>query len=189
MRTSSTFGGPASSIAKNWGWFIALGAVLIILGIIAWLDVAAVTIASTVVIGASLLVGGVFQILQSFMVKEWRGFILGLLAGVLYVIGGLLIIGEPVQGAVVLTLLLAAAVIVGGIVRIFIAFRHREIRAWGFVVLSGIVSVVVGCLLYANLPWSGLWVLGTLIAVELLVQGAGWLYFGIALRFTRSLAG
>lgn len=187
MPTSSTFGGPSSSITKNWGWFIALGAVLIILGIIAWLDVAAVTAASTIVIGASLLVGGVFQILQSLMVKEWRGFIFGLLSGVLYVIGGLLIVGEPAQGAVVLTLLLAAAVIVGGIIRINIAFRHREIRAWGLVLLSGIASVVVGCLLYANLPWSGLWVLGTLIAIELLIQGAGWLYFGIALRFAGSL--
>ena len=43
-------------------------------------------------------------------------------------------------------------------------------------------------LLYASLAWSGLWVLGTLIAIELLVQGAGWLYFGIALRLTRSVA-
>ncbi len=182
---SATMRNEASSVSKNWGWFVALGAVLIVLGIIAWVDVTAVTTASTIVIGLSLLVGGVFQLLQSFMVKEWRGFILGLLSGVLYVIGGLLIISEPVQGAILLTLLLAATVIVGGVVRIVLALRHQKIRAWGLVLLSGLVSLVVGCLLYANLPWAGLWVLGTLIAIELLVQGAGWLYFGIALRFAQ----
>jgi uncharacterized membrane protein HdeD (DUF308 family) len=53
------------------------------------------------------------------------------------------------------------------------------------VLVSGIVSIVVEYLLYANLPWSGLWLLGTLIAMELLLQGSSWLYFGIALRFSR----
>lgn len=175
-----------SSIAGKWGWFVALGVVLIGLGVLTWLDVATVTLASTLVIGALLLVGGVFQILHAFMNPRWRGFVFGLLAGVLYVIGGLLIISEPVQGAILLTILLIAAIIVGGIVRIVLALRHREIRAWGIVLLSGVVSFVVGGLLYANMPWPGLWLLGTLIAIELLIQGAGWLYFGIALRFAPS---
>jgi uncharacterized membrane protein HdeD (DUF308 family) len=73
----------------------------------------------------------------------------------------------------VLTLLPAAVIIVGGIVRIVPALRHREIGAWGLVLFSRLVSLAVGCLLYASLPWSGLWVLGTLIAVELLLQGRG----------------
>ena len=124
------------------------------------------------------------------MTKAWRGFVLSLFCGVLYLVGGLLIMNEPVQGALVLTLLAAAALIVSGVVRIVLAFQHRNLPAWGLVLLSGIVSIVVGCLLYASLPWSGLWVLGTLIAVELLVQGASWLYFGLALRTARqALAG
>ena len=161
---------------------------MIVLGVLAWLDVVAVTVASTIVVGAILVVAGVFQIIHAFMTRQWRGFIFGLLSGVLYLFGGLLIMNEPIQGAIVLTLLLAAVVIVGGVVRIVLALRHREVRAWGLVLLSGIVSVVVGYLLYANLPWTGLWILGTLIAIELLVQGAGWFYFGIALRFFRSVA-
>ena len=172
-----------ASVAKNWIGFVALGAVMVLLGVIAWVDAVAITITTRIVVGASLLVGGVFQILHSFTVREWRGFIPGLLSGVLYLVGGLLIINEPAQGAVVLTLLLAATVVVGGVARIVIALGHREIRVGGLVLASGLVSIVVGCLLYARLPWSGLWVLGTLIAVELLVQGAGWLYFGVALRF------
>jgi uncharacterized membrane protein HdeD (DUF308 family) len=75
--------------------------------------------------------------------------------------------------------------VVGGVIRIVLALQHRNIAAWGLILLSGIVSIVVGYLLYASLPWSGLWVLGTLIAIELLIQGSSWLYFGLALRFAR----
>lgn len=180
-------GTAGANIAAKWGWFIVLGIALIALGVIAWLNVGAVTIAGTIFIGATLLVGGAVQIIHAFMTKEWRGFVLSLFCGVLYLIGGLLIMNEPVQGALVLTLLAAAALIVSGVVRIVLALQHRTMPAWSLVLLSGIVSIVVGCLLYASLPWSGLWVLGTLIAVELVVQGASWLYFGLALRTARQV--
>jgi uncharacterized membrane protein HdeD (DUF308 family) len=182
----NSHGTGTTNISHKWGWFVALGIAMIALGVAAWLDVVTVTIAGTIFIGASLLVGGVLQIIHAFMTKEWRGFILSLFCGILYLAGGLLIMNEPVQGALFLTLLVMAALIVGGIVRIVLALQHRNITAWGLILLSGIVSIAVGFLLYANLPWSGLWVLGTLIAVELLVQGSSWLYFGIALRFVRN---
>jgi uncharacterized membrane protein HdeD (DUF308 family) len=56
---------------------------------------------------------------------------------------------------------------------------------WWLMALSGLISIVIGVLLYASLPWSGLWVLGTLIGVELLVQGMTWLMFGMALQRIR----
>lgn len=99
----------AANIATKWGWFVALGIAMIALGVIAWLDVVTVTIASTLFVGASLLIGGAFQIIHAFMTKEWRGFILSLFCGVLYLGGGMLIMNEPVQGALFLTLLLMAA--------------------------------------------------------------------------------
>jgi uncharacterized membrane protein HdeD (DUF308 family) len=170
-------------IASKWRWFVALGIVLILLGVAAWLDVVSVTLATTIVVGAILLAGGVLQIIHALMTRGWRGFVFGLLSGLLYAAGGLLIMREPVHGAVVLTLILAALIVAGGIVRVVLALGHRALRAWPLILVSGVASVVVGCLLYANLPWSGLWVLGTLIAIELLVQGGGWLSFGIALRF------
>ena len=180
-------GTAAAGVSPKWGWFVALGIVLIALGVAAWLDLAAVTIASTIFIGASLFIGGAFQIIQAFMTKEWRGFVLRLFCGVLYLVGGLLIMNEPVQGALVLTLLVAAAFIVGGVVRIALALQHRDMPAWYLILLSGVVSIVVGYLLYANLPWSGLWILGALVAVELVVQGVSWLYLGLRLRARRDL--
>jgi uncharacterized membrane protein HdeD (DUF308 family) len=66
--------------------------------------------------------------------------------------------------------------------RVAIALRHRELGGWWLILLGGLVSLVVGVLLFMQLPWSGLWVLGTLIAVELLMMGVTWLQFGFALR-------
>jgi uncharacterized membrane protein HdeD (DUF308 family) len=183
MTWTSFFGAhqPLAPPAK-WGWFMFLGILLIVLGAIAWMDTIAVTFASTIVIGLMMLISGLFQIVHAFMIKQWRGLFLGLLLGALYVIGGVFIIQEPVRGAVVLTLFLAIMVIIGGIVRIVLALQHREIRSWGLLLLSGVVSLIVGILIYSTLPWSGLWVLGTLVAVELIMQGLGWLFFGFALK-------
>ena len=108
----------AADISTKWGWFVALGIAMIALGIAAWLDVITVTIAGTIFVGASLLIGGVLQIIHAFMTKEWRGFILNLFCGILYIGGGLLIMNEPVQGALFLTLLLMAALMAGGVVPI-----------------------------------------------------------------------
>jgi uncharacterized membrane protein HdeD (DUF308 family) len=171
-----------SSVRDKWGWFVGLGVVLLLLGVFALGDAVAVTLISTVFIGAMLMVGGVFQVVHAFMVKTWSSFLMNLTGGVLYAIGGVLIMEEPVQGAVVITLFLIVAIVVGGILRIVIALRHREMRSWWLIVLSGLVSFLIGMLLYASLPWSGLWVLGTLVGIELIVQGITWLMFGMTLR-------
>ncbi len=107
-------------VRGKWGWFVALGIALIVLAVIAWLDVVAVTIAGTIFIGAMLLVGGVFQLVHAFMMQGWRSLVLGLLGGALSVIAGLLIMTEPLRGALVLTILVVAALLAGGVTRIVI---------------------------------------------------------------------
>jgi uncharacterized membrane protein HdeD (DUF308 family) len=157
----------AADISAKWGWFVVLGVVMIALGAIARINV-----------GSDVAAG----MIHAFLTKEWYGFAVSLSCGVLYLIGGLLIMNEPVQGALALTILAGATLAVSGIMRIVLALEHRDMPAWGIALFSGVVSIVVGCLLYVSLPWSGLWVLGTLIAVDLVVQGVSSLYFGLALR-------
>jgi uncharacterized membrane protein HdeD (DUF308 family) len=169
-------------VREKWGWFVGLGLVLVLLGVLALGDVVAVTLISTIFVGAMFLVGGVFQVIHAFMVKTWSGFLLNVLAGIVYAVGGILIMNEPLEGAFVITLFLIAALVIGGVLRIVVAWHHREMGGWWLMVLSGLISILIGILLYASLPWSGLWVLGTLIGVELVVQGVTWLMFGMALR-------
>lgn len=191
-RPFASIGGMSDLTASNdrsrprtgWRWFVALGIAQLVLGIIAWFDVIAFTIAGVIFIGAVLLVAGVFQIIHAFMDREWVAFVLHLLVGVLYVIGGFLLMAEPLEGSVVITILVAAALTIGGILRIVIAVQHRHMPGWGLLLAGGVISLLIGLMLYLTLPWSGLWVVGTLIAVELIVHGVSWVQFGLALRRT-----
>ncbi len=171
-----------STIASKWGWFLLLGVVSLIAGVFAIAHPLLVTLAGVIFIGASLLVGGIFQVIQSFMTKEWRGFALSIIGGLLSIIGGVLIMQEPVAGSIVITLFLLAVLVVSGVVRIVIAVQHRDMPMWWLLALGGLVSVVVGVLLYATMPWSSLWILGTLIGVELIFEGVGWTSFSLDLR-------
>ena len=187
MSQASASGAPLhclgyKNVASKWGWFIALGIVLIVGGVLALGDVVAFTLVSVIFIGAMMLVGGIFQIIHAFMTKAWSDFFLNLLMGILYVIGGFLIMQEPVTGAVILTLFLTATLLVGGIMRIVVALRHGELPGRWLFVLGGVISVVLAVVLFQTLPWSSLWILGTVIAVELLIQGFTWLRFGFELR-------
>jgi uncharacterized membrane protein HdeD (DUF308 family) len=91
---------------------------------------------------------------------------------------------EPIEGSVAITILVAAALIIGGVLRIAMAVQHRHMVGWWLLLLGGLVSVVVGVMLYLMLPWSGLWVVGTLIAIELIFHGVSWIQFGLTLRKT-----
>jgi len=169
-------------MSAKWGRFLVLGIVSILAGIFAVGHPSVVTLAGVIFIGASLFVGGVAQVIQAFMTKEWSSFALSVIGGVLSMIAGVLIMQEPVVGSVSITLFLLAALVVGGMLRIAIALRHRELPMWWLLALGGLISILVGAILYASLPWSGLWVLGTLIGVDLIVQGVGWTGFGLDLR-------
>ncbi len=169
---------------SRWYWFVLLGILQILLGAFAWFDVVAVTLAGVIFIGVALVVGGVLQVLHAFLDRSWGVFLLHVLSGLLYVVGGFLVMSEPVSGSLVVTICLAAVMVVAGVLRVVMAVRHWHLGGAALLLLGGLVSIGVGIGLYVTLPWSGLWVLGTLIAVELIVHGAAWLEFGLALRRT-----
>ena len=173
-----------SATPARSGWFIALGIVFILLGVLAWLDVVATTIASTVIIGVLLIVAGGVHLAHAFAHREipTAGRWFSALIGLLYILGGIAIIAEPVAGSLLLTAFLAACLIVVGIARVIWAGGHRRLRGWWGLLLSGAVTLLVGVLIYLSLPWSGLWALGTLVAVELVIGGISALSFGLSLR-------
>jgi uncharacterized membrane protein HdeD (DUF308 family) len=173
---------PGATPSHRWGWFVGLGVVQIIVGILCWIDVVAASIAATVIIGALLLIGGVVQVVHAFAVRGWSGFLLHVLMGIFYVVGGLLLMDEPIRGSLIITIVISVLLIVSGVARLVMAATHRHMPGLWLVILSGIVSLVVGVMLYATLPWSSLWVLGTLIAIELVFHGIGWIQFGLVLK-------
>ena len=159
------------ALSRNWGWLLALGILMIILGVVAMAAPVVATIAIQVMLGWLLVISGIAEGIHAFMVKEWRGFLLELLSAVLYLGVGLLLLVDPLKGALALTLILAVFLLVEGIFKIITALRVRDHRGWGWLLASGIVSVVLGVLIWKQWPTSGLWVIGLLVGIQLLFTG------------------
>jgi uncharacterized membrane protein HdeD (DUF308 family) len=160
---------------------IALGALLILAGLFVLGDIVAVTVASAILFGIALAAAGVFEVIHSFAASHWGGFFLRLLIGSLYVIGGAMLIANPVAASELLTLAFAAALIASGAARIFLAFEYWD-RFGGLLVASGIVGILAGLVILFKWPLSGLWVLGLVVGIDLLLHGTWWVMFGLSLR-------
>jgi uncharacterized membrane protein HdeD (DUF308 family) len=135
------------------------------------------------VFGILLLLGAIFQTVTAFWGRSWRGFFLHLLAGVLYLIAGVFMIESPVEAALGLTLLVAACLLVGGILRIVLSVIER-FDGWGWMLLNGVVSVVLGVAIWQKWPLSGFWVIGLFVGIEMLFSGLSWVMLGLAVRST-----
>src|SRR5262249_51138653 len=99
----------------------------------------------------------------------------------LYLIAGLMLIARPIAGAATLTLVVAAILVVSGAVRMVLAYRLRSNGAW-MLGVSGALATLIGLLIVAGWPGSGLVVLGLFLGFDLMMFGVWWLTFGIVIR-------
>jgi uncharacterized membrane protein HdeD (DUF308 family) len=166
-------------LQNNWKWFFLLGLILMALGVLSVAYSAAVTEFSVILLGVCLLVGGLLQASFLFWTREWSGFFLGLFAAVLYTIAGLVLLANPIAGALGLTLLLAAFYVVGGIFRMVGSLMMR-FEKWGWALLSGVIQFVLGLMIFAGWPLTGLWVLGLFIGIDLIFFGWFWLLLSLS---------
>lgn len=174
--------GTLKTLGARWGWFVALGVLMLVLGFVAGAYVLAATVASVLFVGAMMLVAGIGQLVQAWRVKDWRGFLFWTLGGLLYAIAGGLALYNPLAGAAVLTLLLGAFLIASGALRLWIWFQHRGQQGWGWLALSGAVTLLAGLLVAMGWPENSLWILGLLLSLDLLFQGITLVMLGLALR-------
>jgi uncharacterized membrane protein HdeD (DUF308 family) len=173
------------ALSRNWGWLLALGILMIILGVFAIGAPAVATVAVQLALGWILMIGGIAQGIHAFMVKGWGGFLLELLSAALYLVVGILLLVNPVEGALALTIVLAVFLIVEGIFKLIMAFRVRDHRGWGWLLASGILSLILGVLIWAEWPASGVWVIGLLVGIQLLFTGWSLVMLALAARAHR----
>jgi uncharacterized membrane protein HdeD (DUF308 family) len=173
------------ALSRNWGWLLALGILMIILGVFAIGAPVVATIAVQVVLGWLLVIGGIAEAIHAFMAQNWRGFLFELLSGILYIVVGGLLLFNPLLGAAALTLLLAVFLVVEGIFKIIMALRVRDHRGWGWLLASGILSLILGAMIWAQWPYSGLWVIGLFVGIQLLFTGWSMVMLALAARAHR----
>jgi uncharacterized membrane protein HdeD (DUF308 family) len=163
------------------GWIIALGIVYVIAGLIALSSIVTATVATVFVVGIMMLIAGAAEVFHAFQIKTWGRFLLWLLLGALYIIAGFLTFENPLLAAALLTLLLGVSLIASGIMRIVLAFSIKEGMPWIWVVVSGVITVLLGLIILSHWPVSSLYILGLFLGIDLIFAGAGWLAVGFGL--------
>ena len=157
-------------LRKKWSWFLGLGIVLIVAGSVAIGSSFLTTIFSMVFLGWLMIGGGVLETIHAFGCKQWGGFFIDLLTGLLYIVVGFMIIANPGATALTLTLLIAMFLIFGGIFRVVISLIMRT-HNWGWLLLHGAIDLLLGVLIWRQWPISGLWVIGLFVGIDMICNG------------------
>jgi uncharacterized membrane protein HdeD (DUF308 family) len=125
-----------------------------------------------------MMIAGVAEVFHAFQIKTWGRF---LLLGALYIVAGFLTFENPLLAAALLTLLLGVSLIASGIMRIVLAFNMKGGTPWMWVVVSGVITFLLGLIILAHWPVASLYILGLFLGIDLIFAGAGWLAVGFGL--------
>ncbi len=171
-----------AELKRNWGWFLGLGICLIVLGTIALGSSVLATMATVVLIGWLLIIGGVLEGVHAFWRERgWGGFFIDLLTGILYVVVGFMMVANPAEAAVTLTLAIVLFLMFGGIFRVIVALMLR-FPHWGWLVLHGAVNLLLGIAIWRQWPLSGLWVIGLFVGLDLIFNGWSLVMLGLSAK-------
>jgi uncharacterized membrane protein HdeD (DUF308 family) len=169
-----------AAVAEHRAWFMILGILLIVLGVVAIAFPFLTTIAAKVFLGWLFLIGGIVQIVHAFSTQKWSEFFLDLLIGALYVLVGGWLAFFPLTGILTLTIVLAVTFIVQGVLEFGMAFRMRPQQGWVWMLIAGIIAILVGLLIIAELPSSAVWAIGLLVGINMIASGCAYLLLPLA---------
>jgi uncharacterized membrane protein HdeD (DUF308 family) len=190
--------GEMQEVREHRTWFLVMGILLVFIGTVALgsaIGVAVVgiplfdavyalagasrrqisptvlqTVVSMIFLGWILIFSGVLEIIHGIIRRQWKGFFINLLGGVLYAVAGFLILGHPRIAATKLSLLIAMVLMAAGIFRLVVAVTTAiQHRAW--LVFNGVTSVMLSLSILNSWPASGLWVIGLFIGIDVIVDG------------------
>jgi membrane protein HdeD len=170
------------SLGRTWIWMAVLAVISILGGLFALFDPFAATMAAVFIAGWFFTLQGVIQIFHAFSVRDWSGFIWTLGLGVLGLLLGIMLIADPLAGAVSLTLVVAVLFLLAGALKVMFAFAAMPVGGWGWVLASGIVSLLLGIMILADFPASASAILGLLLGIELLSNGILFLFMALGLK-------
>ena len=168
-------------IVQYWGWFLAFGIAVAALGAVAVARAFTATIVSMLFFGWMLVIASGLEIAQAVMVGHWAGFFHHLLAAILFGVIGLLLVARPLISAEAATLVIGVFFLIGGLFQLIGAFVVAS-SGWGWEALDGLITLVLGGLVLAEWPASGLWAIGLFIGIDLIFYGAAWIALALGLR-------
>ncbi len=170
------------AVKRASGWSIALGVLMIILGIIAILAPWEFGLLIVLVVGWAAIFNGVAQLIFAFRAHSGGRAILEAILGLIYIVAGIYLLMHPAGGLLALTLLLACFLLVYGIVALVLAFHMRPLRGWVWILVDAIVTILLGVLIWFHWPLNTEWVVGTLFGISIIMSGVTRLMISMAFR-------
>jgi len=170
-----------SEFSSRWGWYLAFGIFLTVIGFYAAGGAVATTMLSVVALGWVLLVAGAGMVILSFLIGRWSGFLVTMAAGLLSLAAGIEMLSYPVAGAAAVTMVVGTVLLVAGLFRAIAAVTMR-FPQWGWALISGFVGIILGVMLLKDWQGTALWFLGFAIGIDLILHGISWIGFSIGLH-------
>lgn len=165
--------------------FLFFGIALLILGIVAVGSQFLFTMGTVIFFGALLLMAGVSELIHTIVSKQEKK-MFNVLSSIAYIVTGCLTLGNPLLGALSLTLIMAAFFVISGMVRIAYGVAHRHEGHWGWFILGGIINLILGLMIAVGWPATGLWMIGLFVGIEMIFHGTSWIMLALVLKTNKA---
>jgi uncharacterized membrane protein HdeD (DUF308 family) len=174
----------SAAVRQHWKAFLIEGILLVILGLAAMILPPLASLAVTILLGWMFLISGIAGLALTFWARRMPGFWWSLLSAVLAIVAGLVLLAQPVQGTLTLTIVVGAYFLAEGVATIMYALEHRKelSERWGWLLTAGVMDILVAGIIIADLPGSALWAIGVLVGINMLFGGATLIGMALAAR-------
>jgi uncharacterized membrane protein HdeD (DUF308 family) len=180
--TRTTHADPADELRRTRRWLIVAGVLSLLGGIVAIVLPTIASIATAIFVGWLLVFASALYVVDAFSTRDGRRIAVRLLFALLSFAAGLYLLVSPLDGAFTLTVVLAMWFLAIGVARIATGIAERGVPGAGMLVLSGVLSLVLGLLIALQLPESATWAIGLLVGIDLVFTGTLLLSLARSLR-------
>ena len=173
-----------AAVREHWKAFLIEGILLTILGLAAMIVPPLASLAVTIFLGWMFLISGAAGLALTFWARHMPGFWWSLISAVLALGAGIILLAQPVQGTLTLTIVVGAYFLAEGVATIMYALEHRRelSERWSWMLVAGIMDLLIAAIIIAGLPGSALWAVGLLVGINLLFGGASLIGMALAAR-------
>ena len=169
-------------LRDNAGLTVTAGAVMIVAGLLAMAAPAVAGLSITIMVGVTLAISGISQCFLAFKAGAFGKALVIFAVGALMACAGFYMVGQPVAGLASITLLLMGYLIASGVLEIGVAFQLRPSAGWGLELTNGIITLLLGIMLWRQFPLSGVWAVGVLFGIKMIFSGWALVFIGRAVK-------
>jgi uncharacterized membrane protein HdeD (DUF308 family) len=172
------------AVRDHWKALLIEGILLVIFGLAAMIVPPAASLAVTILLGWLFLISGIVGLALTFYARELPGFWWSLVSAALAVLAGLILLAQPAQGVLTLTIVVGAYFLAEGVATIMYALEHRRELSgrWSWMLIAGLMDILIAAIIIMGLPGSALWAIGLLVGINLLFGGATLIGVALAAR-------